>query len=60
MSLSKHGFLLKHSVQTNLYVYQNLLIDTRTSIDQGIQVDAIYTNSQKAFDKLNHSLLVLK
>jgi len=41
ISLSQHGFLPKHSILNNLLVYQNFLIN---SLDQGFQVDAIYTD----------------
>lgn len=57
ISLSQHGFLPKHSINTNLLVYQNFFIN---SLDQGYQVDLIYTDFEKAFDKVNHSLLFFK
>ncbi|KAF0751279.1 Reverse transcriptase domain-containing protein [Aphis craccivora] len=33
---------------------------TRQALDQGFQVGAIYTDFQKAFDKVNHNLLYFK
>lgn len=55
--MSQHGFLSKHSIFTNVLIYRNSLID---SLDQGYQIDSIYTNFQRAFDKVVHSLLSVK
>jgi len=57
ISPSQHGFLAKHSISTNLLTYQSDLIK---SSENGHQVDTIYTDFQKAFDKINHSLLLYK
>ena len=29
-------------------------------MDKGTQVDTVYTDFQKAFDKVNHKILILK
>jgi len=52
---SQHGFLAKHSISTNLLIFQSYLIK---SFEIGHQVDTIYTDFQKAFDKINHSFLL--
>lgn len=57
ISLSQHGFVPKHSIQINLLLYHNYLVK---ALNQGFQVDAIYTDFQKAFDKVNHNLLYYK
>jgi len=53
INLFQHGFVPKHSNQTNLLLYHNYLVK---ALDQGSQVDAIYIDFQKAFDKVNHNL----
>ena len=45
------------SALTNLLVYHDFL---NVSIEEGYQVDAIYTNFRKAFDTVNHSRLICK
>jgi hypothetical protein len=57
ISSSQHGFVPKHSIQTNLLLYHNYLVK---ALDQGFQVGTIYTDFQKAFDKVNHNLLYHK
>lgn len=54
---SQHGFLPKHSISTNLLIYQNYLLQ---SYENNVQVDSIYTDFQKAFDKVNHTILLFK
>lgn len=53
----QHGFLSGRSTATNLFSYITELI---SNIDNRLQVDAIYTDFSKAFDKVNHTLLVNK
>lgn len=53
----QHGFYRGRSTATNLAVYQNFLV---TSVEQGHQVDSIYTDLSKAFDSVNHRLLLKK
>jgi len=57
ISPTQHGFLVEHSIFTNLLVYQNYLTN---ALDQGFQVDTIYTDFLKAFDKVDHILLYYK
>jgi len=54
ISPTQHGFLAKQSIFTNLLVYQNYLTN---ALDEGLQVDALYTDFQKPFDKVDHILL---
>lgn len=54
----QHGFIKHRSVLTNLIVYEQYIID---SIESGArQVDSIYTDLAKAFDRVNHELLISK
>jgi len=57
ISPTQHGFLPKHSILTNLFTYQTHLLQ---SYDQNCQVDSIYTYFKKAFDKVNHNILLFK
>lgn len=51
----QHGFMKARSTTTNLILYSSFLFN---KMDKGIQVDAIYTDFQKAFDKVDHVLLL--
>ena len=53
----QHGFFASRSVLTNLV---NFTEAVRTEFDKGLQVDAVYTDFEKAFDKVNHGLLLQK
>ncbi|KAG7308425.1 hypothetical protein JYU34_005625 [Plutella xylostella] len=53
----QHGFMKKKSVGTNLLLYSTYLFK---ALDDGLQVDAIYTDFRKAFDKVDHMLLLEK
>lgn len=53
----QHGFIDKRSTETNLCEYLDIILD---SMDKGFQVDAVYTDYSKAFDKISHSLLIYK
>jgi len=50
----QHGFVQGRSVETNLISYTNYISQ---AMDSRIQVDAVYTDFSKAFDKLNHAIL---
>jgi len=49
-------FGLKKSEFTNLLTYHTDLIN---SIENGVQIDSVYTDFSKAFDKVNHYLLII-
>lgn len=53
----QHGFMPYRSTVTNLLVYQH---DILGCMEGKVQVDAIYTDFAKAFDKVNHRLLLFK
>ena len=53
----QHGFRPARSTVTNLLTFSNFV---SKSLDFGISVDVIYTDFEKAFDKVDHSLLVRK
>lgn len=53
----QHGFVSRKSTDTNLCEFvQHVSI----AMDQGYQVDAVYTDYSKAFDKISHNLLIIK
>ena len=54
---AQHGFRSGHSTTTNLVSYVEKVLDGMTTHGQ---VDAIYTDFSKAFDRLDHSFLVQK
>ena len=53
----QHGFVRGRSTVSNLVSYETALLD---ALEGGSQVDAIYTDFSKAFDRVNHDLLVAK
>ncbi len=55
ISKRQHGFVSGRSTQTNLLVYLTDIVD---SISNGGQVDTIYTDFSKAFDRVSHNLLL--
>jgi hypothetical protein len=57
ISPTQHGFTDGRSTTTNLLSFWNYVTD---SIEEGYQVDAIYTDFSKAFDTVNHVYLVHK
>lgn len=54
---SQHGFMYARSTVSNLVCYTSDLIK---SLDNRIPVDSIYTDFSKAFDKVDHGLLLQK
>ena len=54
---SQHGFTTKRSCLTNLLSFLEVVSDY---IDQGLPVDVIYLDFQKAFDKVPHGRLLSK
>lgn len=57
LSSTQHGFVKGKSTVTNLLVYQHSLLN---SMEDHYQVDSVYTDFSKAFDRLNISILVRK
>jgi len=57
ISTSQNGFVAGRSTTTNLVVFSNYCIH---AFDMRSQVDAIYTDFAKAFDKVSHSALLAK
>ena len=53
----QHDFVKSLSVTTNLKIFSN---DVSDNLVNGLQVDAIYLDFQKAFDKVCHTLLIEK
>ncbi|CAG9124933.1 unnamed protein product [Plutella xylostella] len=53
----QHGFLRKRSTVTNLASFSNFLLN---NMDHGGQVDVIYTDFEKAFDRVDHTILLHK
>jgi hypothetical protein len=54
---SQHGFVSGRSTVTNLIEFTSFILN---HLEDGIQIDAIYTDFSKAFDKINHRLLLRK
>lgn len=54
ISDSQHGFMKGRSTVTNLMEFSNFVIG---EIEEGRQVDVVYTDFAKAFDRVNHGLL---
>ena len=57
VSHTQHGFMKGRSTETNLVVFMNFLLN---SMEQGDQVDSVYTDFSKAFDRVHHGLLLTK
>ncbi|KAL0881298.1 hypothetical protein ABMA27_001181 [Loxostege sticticalis] len=53
----QHGFLRKRSTVSNLVLLNDYVTH---SMDNGRQVDVIYTDYSKAFDRIDHNLLLGK
>ncbi|XP_074040340.1 uncharacterized protein [Leptinotarsa decemlineata] len=53
----QHGFVPKKSTSTNLLSFSH---DVLRNLENSTQVDVIYTDFQKAFDKVNHDVLLNK
>ena len=57
LCVEQHGFVTKRSTTTNLAVYHSFV---SRALDEGLQVDTVYTDFQKAFDTVDHSVLLQK
>lgn len=53
----QHGFIDRRSTETNLCEFLDHVLDV---MDKGWQVDAVYTDYSKCFDKIYHKLLICK
>lgn len=56
-SSSQHGFLKNRSTVSNLILLNEFTTD---AMDMGAQVDVVYTDYSKAFDRIKHDLLLHK
>lgn len=57
INTNQHGFEKGRSTCSNLVVYVSRLLE---GVDGGGQIDAIYTDMAKAFDRVDHRLLLRK
>lgn len=57
ISNKQHGFITGRSTLTNLLEYNDYVSKNMT---RGSQVDTVYTDMAKAFDKIDHNLLLKK
>lgn len=57
LSSRQHGFVRGRSAETNLLELTQKGLDT---IESGRQLDVIYTDFRKAFDRVDHGILLLK
>ncbi|KAG6442757.1 hypothetical protein O3G_MSEX002469 [Manduca sexta] len=53
----QHGFLSKKSTETNLCEFIDFITN---AMDDRCQVDVVYTDYSKAFDRIHHDILVSK
>ena len=51
----QHGYLSGKSTCTNLAIYSNHIIKV---IEEGMQLDSVYTDFKKAFDRVDHTILL--
>lgn len=54
---NQHGFMKYRSTTSNLALFVNYL---HSNMDERVQVDAMYTDFSKAFDRVIHSILLNK
>lgn len=57
ISRSQHGFMKGRSISTNLIDFVSNAIKV---MESGAQLDVIYTDFKKAFDRVRHSILIRK
>jgi len=54
---NQHGFRSNRSISINLLLYQSNIL---SSFNNHVQIDSIYTDFKKVFDKVNLKLLLVK
>lgn len=57
LSHKQHGFIRNRSTASNLLEYKHYLC---SAFAEGGQVDSVYTDFSKAFDKVHHGILIAK
>ena len=57
IAIEQHGFVKGRSTLTNLPEFTHFVSE---SLDNKVQVDVIYTDMSKAFDMVNHCILLHK
>lgn len=57
LSPQQHGFIPQRSTVSNLMEF---VYDVSSELDVGGRVDVVYTDFSKAFDKVDHSILIKK
>jgi hypothetical protein len=55
LAVNQHGFMKNRSTVTNLLEYVSFVLNL---IEEGCQVDSVYTSFSKAFDRVRHQLLL--
>ena len=55
ISIHQHGFMRNRSTTTNLFCITQFIAQ---NLDMNVQVDVIYTDFSKAFDRLDHGILL--
>jgi hypothetical protein len=55
MSINQHGFMKNRTTITDLLDKASFVLN---SIEDGYQVDSVYTDFSKAFDRVRHQLLL--
>lgn len=54
---NQHGFMRRRSTTSNLSLFSNYIL---CQMENGGQVDVIYTDFEKAFDRVDHDILLRK
>lgn len=57
LPVNQHGFLRRRSTITNLACFSNYVLP---NMENGGQIDVIYTDFEKAFDRVDHNILIQK
>jgi hypothetical protein len=55
ISVNQHGLMKNRATVTNLLEYASFVLN---SIEEGWQVNSVFTDLSKAFDRLRHQLLL--